>query len=86
MSGIKEIEIPEVMGEGKKEASEVKEAEVKSVQLGNTCGIIESTVPNFEMEVPQIVLKELGIDTDKEPIADQIQFIKENGKICLEKA
>ena len=66
--------------------NEMKEAEEKRVVLGGTCEVLESTLPRYEVEIPEIVLVELGLDVDKDPIKDQIKFIQENGRIYLEKA
>lgn len=65
---------------------ELKEAEVKRIRLGGTCEILDATLPRYEIEIPEIALHELGVDYDKKEVTDQIQFIKENGRVYMEKA
>ena len=64
---------------------EKKENEAEAT-LGGKCYIREVSLPNFETEIPAIVLSELGINLD-EADGVEVQFIQENsGKIYIEKA
>jgi len=62
---------------------DVEAGEESRVRLSGPCEINEFPITTYEIEIPQIVLNELGILFYKE---EKIQFIKENGRIYVEKA
>jgi len=67
------------------EREEKKENDIETT-LGGKCHISEVSLPNFETEIPAIVLSELGINLD-EADGVEVQFIKEkSGRIYIEKA
>ncbi len=82
--------------EGKKQLDEfIKEhnklnhmmVKKEKAMLSTPCDVFESPLRYYEMQVPEIVLAEIGIScSGLGEIKDKLQFIKENGRIYVEKA
>jgi len=58
--------------------------EEKRIMLSTGCAVNEFPKITYEIEIPEIVLVELGMSFIKGN--DKIQFIKENGRVYVEKS
>lgn len=61
-------------------------SEEKRIALSTPCDVFVSPIRYFEMQVPEIVLAELGVDCGTGEVQDKLQFIQENGRVYVEKA